>query len=804
MKIKLIIFFSLITIIFFVPLISQAIPIPQFNLTVVVNTQGNDRIFHFDLPNNQGFNLQTTNLSASKSLVVYEINGYSFSETNNSGFKIASIFCTSNNPDDVFWYQSNSVNFSPTLFENVTCTFNNVKSITPVLIVPGVVGTELNKGSETLWADIDRMMADPADNFMDPLVFNKNITPSDSSIYISDVIKSKIIGSFKYDYTDNLIKEFENQGYVEGESLFTFPYDWRYGVSGKYADGSTNSDLLKNKIKDILVQTGSDKIDIVAHSMGGLIVKKYAKDNLTDNHIGKAVFVGVPETGAPKAVKALIQGDNFGVSFGPVGLSDAEMKKISENMPAAYDLLPSQKYYDESGSFVSKIDIGYGLGVSQPNETDLNYQDFENYLIKDKSLNSQALSNAKNLHTSDFDNFDLRTAGVDLYSINGCKTGTMTNFLEVRYKDILGNYHTEYDNILLKAGDGTVPMQSSTNLPIDQNKKYYALSSNHSKLLSADGSMQEIVNLISGSNLAVDSKTITQDINQCQLNGKVIEIFSPVDVSITDQFGNKMGLVNENITNEIPNANFAVLGEHKFVYLPTDNNQTYAINMQGTGTGTFTIKVKEIQNSQVVQTENFLNIPVTPALTGTINLSDSQSSLTVQSAPDVQPQTFLPTSIKNYDDFMSTIDATPPEAVIQFDPAKKDVSFLNSENGTVADRDDVVTLTDKSGNITEINLKSKNRKILMKAEIKSIKYNGMPADVSKNSMGFLWLYDKKGNLTALSQYVASKSNYNILAIYNGKNTIITGKDSSGKFLKTISGLKLIKITTNKGDLNWSY
>ena len=176
----------------------------------------------------------------------------------------------------------------------------------------------------------------------------------------------------------------------------------------------------------------------------------------------------------------------------------------------------------------------------------------------------------------------------------------MKDFLEMKKKDILGNYHTSYDNIVLKTGDGTVPMLSSTNLPIDQNKKYYALSSNHSKLLSTDGSRQEIVNLISGSVLPIDSKLVTQDVNQCQLTGKIVEVFSPVDVSVTDQNGNKLGLVGGNTTNQIPGANFLMMGEHKFIYLPDGPN--YSVSLQGTGSGTFTLKVKDVENTQVVKT----------------------------------------------------------------------------------------------------------------------------------------------------------------------------------------------------------
>ena len=518
-------------------------------------------------------------------------------------------------------------------------------SKTPVLIIPGITGTEMKKGDEVLWPNFGKMLADPSDSFMGLLAFSKDLVPSDSEVAKGDVIRNP---SNLFDYTDSLVKEFTGQGYVEGQTLFTFPYDWRYGVSGEYSDGSINSDLLKKKIEDILKQTKADKVDVVAHSMGGLVVKKYIKDNPSLRNIGKAVFVGVPETGAPSAIKGLLQGDNFGVSFGPLGLSDKEMKKVAENMPAAYDLLPTQMYYYNSGSFVSKID--FGRPGAEPQETDLDYQDFEKYLIVDKGLNGQALTESQLLHNDSFDNLDLRSYGIDLYAIDGCKTATMTNFLEESYKDLFGVSHTGiYDRVDLKTGDGTVPIQSSTNLPIDQDKKYYALSGPHSKLLSQDGTRQQIVNLISGSSLPVSSKIVTQDASQCQLNGKAVIVFSPIDISIVDGQGNKLGLVDGNTTNEIPNANFQVLGEHKFIYLPQDSSQTYTISMQGTGTGTYTIKSQNIVNGQITGTEVFSNLPVTPNLTGQININpgdpsagSGQATLTVQQSPGSVPITIFP------------------------------------------------------------------------------------------------------------------------------------------------------------------
>ncbi len=749
----------------------------------------------------------------------YPPSQYRLEETVPLDFKLNKIDCycdSGYHPSGVFSYSGNSVYIypqsatSPYCSQNLYCDFYNTKIKIPVLIVPGIAGTEMRDGNGLLWPNIDRMFLDAGDNFLDPLIFNQNLTPSDSNIFASDVIKTgELFGATVYNYTDKLINEFAGKGYVENQNLFTFPYDWRYGVSGKNANDKTNSDLLGEKISQILAQTGANKVDVIAHSMGGLIAKKYVADVAASassgepSKVGKAVFVGVPNTGAPKAVKALIQGDNFGISFGPIGLSDSEMKKLSENMPAVYDLLPSQKYYDIAGSFVSQVN--YISNPTDPWQKDLNYQEFENYLIQEKKLNQLGLDNAQALHSQTFDDFDMRSAGVDLYAIDGCKTGTMTNFLEVKYKNIFGNTFTSYDRVDLKTGDGTVPIQSSTNLPIDQNKKYYVLTGDHSKLMSQDGSRQKIVNLVLGTNIPVDSNLVTQNVNECQLNGKVIEVFSPVDISVTDQNGNTMVLVDGNITNQIPNADFEIWGEHKFVYLPQDPGgapgQTYAINMQGTGAGTYTINTQDIVGGEVAKVEIFKDLPVTPALAGQINLSAGGTTLSLNNSPDP----ILPTETIDY-----AADKTAPEVVVQFDAINKNIKFSGIDNlspsqfVSVKDSGTLLTLKDEAGNTSEFGIKKTGRRAATSLEITSVKYNGVAATIGRNSMSYSWSLDGAGNLAKLTQKISLRNSYTVSAIYDGVKTKITGTDSSGKISQSLPGLVILKVTTNNGNLTWSY
>lgn len=517
----------------------------------------------------------------------------------------------------------------------------------PVLIIPGVLGNDINKptdnGLEKLWLNLTKNFTDFGDQFMDPLQFNLDLTPSDMSLIIGDVIKKETVTAEDveiklFDYTDSLIKEFQNQGYTEGTDLFLFPYDWRYGVS------DSNINKLKQKIEDIKTQTGSDKVDIIAHSTGGLLAKKYIVDNQTNNYIDKAIFVGVPNTGAPATINTILNGSNFGNLF----LNPLEMKKIAQNMPVIYDLSPSEEYYNNKGSYVKVVDKNSILNVT--NSKDLNFSETNDFLISDHKLNSQAMTNANNLHTAQFDNFDLRTLGVDLYAIDGCKTGTIGKIIENRIYDTTSEEPAlSYNRLELVPGDGSIPLESATNLPINQGNKYYALKSDHSEMLGQNGIKQKIISILSGNDVTISDKLITQDISSCNLNGKAISIFSPVDIDIVDNQGNHSGLINGAIQNDIPNASFEIMGDHKFVYLPDDEGQTYTINLKGTDSGTFTLNNEDISNNEVTQTEVFSNIPVTTSLTGQVNLGSTTTLSLDNNGDGTTDQTIQPSSIINSD-----------------------------------------------------------------------------------------------------------------------------------------------------------
>ncbi len=671
----------------------------------------------------------------------------------------------------------------------------------PVLIVPGVLGTDINKGSEKLWLDLGRNFTDVGDQFMDPLQLNADLIPLNSELSVGDVINKETVnigtgGLSIFDYTFSLKQEFQNQGYIEGTDLFTFPYDWRYGVSGVFLNGQTNVDLLQQKIQEIMTKTGKNTVDVVAHSTGGLLVKKYVMDNLGHN-VGKAVFVGVPNTGAPKAILGLLVGDDFGIPW----LAESEMKKISKNLPVIYDLTPSQQYFNAKGSYVKIVDRGVFGSTSR----NLDFNQTSDFLISDRYLNRQALSNAHGLHTLSFDNFDLRTAGVDLYSINGCKAATIGKVIELRDR-VLGGTVVSYLQPEFVPGDSTVPLESATNLPIDSTKKYYALKANHGKMLSQDGIRQRIVNLISGSALLISDSLMTQDETKCKLNGKAISVYSPVDISVTDAHGNRASVSEDGVSikNDIPNVNLEVIGGHKFLYLPDDEGQTYTVVLRGSGEGTFTLKNATINNNQVMHTEIFADVPVTMALSGQVALGAAMTTLALDTNGDGNIDRHIEPTLVEFPDNI------PPEVAIQFDPTLKDLRFTGTDNVStpnnigIIDTGGKVILTDQAGNTLDVGFIQTNRRSALKADVQSLVYNGQPASIISNLLSFSWRLDTQGVLKSLTQTVKSRGGFSIKAVYDGTKTVLTGTDQTGRISQTVNGLVLLKVTTSQGDLQWKY
>lgn len=487
--------------------------------------------------------------------------------------------------------------FNPVYPDNVEfipfCTSEKCKTRNPVILIPGITGTYLlkdNDNHDEVWPNLTQMLLPGDDLFLNYLALETDGTENpDRPVLLDDIIR----GAVGVHVFNSLIDELTANGYTENTDLFTFPYDWR-------KSSAENATLLKNKIEEVLSKTGAEKVDLVAHSMGGLIAKKYIADNSGDK-IDKLIFLGTPHLGAPKAFKVLMYGDNMGFNtfFHLVNiLKPSTAKIISQNMPAVYELLPSEKYVSDNGDYVINA-------VDKNNPINLDYGETKDLMIE-KGRNSLIFPFAEKLHDG-VDNLDLST--VNTYNFVGCGTKTIGQIITKRKRSWTHLWLTWEDDYDLKYvnGDETVPLFSADG--ISTNNKYFVKNTVHGSLPSGDGAKEDVRAILKGDTLPTSPDILT-DVSNCNISGKVVSTHSPVELHIYDENGNHTGLNTDgDIEENIPNVQYDVIEGEDFAFLPDGIN--YKIVTKATDTGGFNFQIKdEDKNDNITDTYDWTLIPL--------------------------------------------------------------------------------------------------------------------------------------------------------------------------------------------------
>lgn len=479
------------------------------------------------------------------------------------------------NPEGVGDAVSNNIIFVPFLEIDPLIKRN------PVIIIPGITGSYLYKDYDDkgeIWPDISKLMSplSISDLFLNDLVLNEDGTEkTEFPIKVGDIIR----GILNVHVFDNLINKLQEEGYVEGSNLFVFPYDWRLSTKGTAL-------LLNDEINKIISDTGQTQVDIISHSMGGLVAKKYIADYGQDK-IDKLIFLGTPQLGSPKAFKVLMFGDSMGYEKLFLGLNQLRAKFISQNMPSVYELLPSSKYINENGNYVVNA-------LDKDNSLNLNHIETKDFLVKE-GRNSFMFPFAEELHESiDY----LNLSGVRAYNFVGCAIPTIGKITVQKEKSWLGKILGEKQDYKLgyTTGDETVPLVSASKTI--GSDVYYVRGVSHGGLPDSDSVMNGIISVLKNEGITFDN-TLQDNNSNCKISGDIISTHSPVELHIYDEFGNHTGPdENGDIEYGIPNVGYDILEDINYVFLPYGNN--YRVITKATNTGGFNLKIEEQDSDEVI------------------------------------------------------------------------------------------------------------------------------------------------------------------------------------------------------------
>jgi pimeloyl-ACP methyl ester carboxylesterase len=314
----------------------------------------------------------------------------------------------------------------------------------PIVFVPGFLGSNIicdvgSAAPKPLWPAI------PNPDFLEMSLdsngtangnrnrCNRSARPSGQIADIAEGYKNLV------NYLDGLPRQV---GY--------YAYDWRKSPL-LAVDG------LDEKVDKILKKVKTEKVVLMAHSMGGLVVRGYVEAH--PSKVDRVVTVGTPFLGAPKPWLALSHG---WTTPEPNNLDriipNGDLKEFARNATGAYFLYPSE-------GFVEKI----GRWLSVPSVDTLLPADAVPDAVNAYNGNGALLQQAYDSHSSLLE--IIPTNGVEWQMVVG--TGVQTLMV------INENEGSEDPDYVFGNGDGTVPMVSAAMGNINPSAVHYACGVAH-------------------------------------------------------------------------------------------------------------------------------------------------------------------------------------------------------------------------------------------------------------------------------------------------------------------------------------
>lgn len=587
--------------------------VPTATVTIVKNTVSEDGIFNFKITDTnvapdiiEEFNITTQNYTGNytTSLPIFgSSSSYYLTELVPSDWQLSGVVCISNSPDSFSAPASNGgVRLTLASYTHMTCTFTNQRpqqQLDPVIIIPGIMGSAQKNGQ---WV-------------IDPILHTY----------------------------DDLIETFKANGYEENRNLFTFPYEWR-------DSNFMTALLLRDKINEVQQICNCDKVDIVAHSMGGLVARQYIQSNDYEYDIDQLIFLGTPHLGAQGSYLAWEAGETEKDFYSKLQKTFFSAEAIKngylnlfdyiQNRPIASikELLPVFDYLKDKDS---------GEIRQYPNNYPRN-EFLENLNATLSDLTSSGVSVANIIGNSGQNTIEkIRIGERSLLGLGRWEHGEPDGFYS-----LFGDHGLERG-----AGDDTVTVDSATNKGFFVSEEINF--SHHSLPTAAESKIFQI--------LTGHSPNVTYD-HGFNLSPKVLlmQLFSPVDLVIVAPDGKKMGKNFETGEeyNEIENAFYSgYQTDNEYITILNPLDGEYKILTQGTDQGgEYRVASAFITDAAVV--EKAFAASTSPAVVQELHLTlDSQTPENMHMEPaDQMPPEIIISSPQSRD--YSRLERIPVEVAV--------------------------------------------------------------------------------------------------------------------------------------------
>lgn len=723
--------------------------------------------------------------------------------------------------------------------------------VSNVLFLPGIEASRLYRpdysgGTDQLWEP--NIENDVKDLFL--TAEGKSIR---NDVYTKDVLDEKNVLPVGQ---GNIYKSFIAQmDALKATSIITdwkaVPYDWRLSFDDMLDNGhelsggriyyagdlaATSSPYIIQELRRLAKTSKTGKVTIVAHSNGGLVTKALTEKLGSEAQalIDKIVFVAVPQVGTPQAIGAILHGYDQGLPFDflPLILTLETARSLAENMPSAYNLLPSANYFTQVADPVVTFDDSdilaefrarYGSTIHDGARLSDFITDTRRLASSSPSdLRYPSVGNAALLTRAEAAHATLDSwtppQGVSLYEIAGWgedtlvgikyregKKASCSNPWDIRTCSIKSAI--TYDPVEVIDGDGTVVVPSAL-YGTSAISKYWVnlkdydsptrIERKHADILEIPELRMLMQNILTNATSTASLPFITNSTPPTDSTKRLrFLLHSPLDLSATDTLGN---IVNA-ATSTIPGSHFKRYGEVQVLSVPEGTPLT--LTLDGYAQGSFTLDMQEIDgNNTIAASSSFSGIPSTASTKAEVTFTDG----TLQNASpllldyDGNGTTDLSFVPKIGEEVV--FDITPPEATLVFDPVSQGLKIIGTDdlsNTTVSTTATSSVITDAAGNTLQVLFKKfKQEGRELKVELQELRYNGISAaEIPEAVVHYEWSTDKTGKLKEFQEKV-SVGSLKVSGHFDAKkNTTKIGKEAH-------SGLVIIGIRTEKGSIKISY
>jgi pimeloyl-ACP methyl ester carboxylesterase len=478
-------------------------------------------------------------------------------------------------------------------------------------------------------------------------------------------------------------------GYVEGRDFFVCPYDWRKDIRS-IAYGSL-ANTLESCISTALARNpGAGQVNILAHSMGGLVARAYLADPGRAARVHRLVTLGSPFLGAPKMALALVDKLCFAEWLGLCFTNTDVLHELIQNYPAGYQIAPGEGYFNVYPRGYIRRDRDAD-GDGRPD----GYLDVQaSYGILERR--NPTLAQEARLYQSGAGAWaNGGTNGAEVFVFAGDQHASIGTLVEYEQRPWYNPwaapriaYRTEVVN-----GDGTVPLRSADMryppgaVDLSGGAAVYYFNLEHGELpknpvaLGLAASIFDTVGpvdpelLLEGvQNETAEMQTVAPHTEPLPLNGVYVSVDGPAAVDVVDEAGRTVqsqepGMSAENLSQAaaITGASLTELGSAKFIFLPAGGQ--YTLRLAGEAAGRVEIRLQAILADEVAGTALYTALPVAENSRAELKITTAAaaSAFSLDLDGDGAFEASYPPSAVL--DARESLDITPPQLSLRFSGA---------------------------------------------------------------------------------------------------------------------------------------